>query len=111
MSTSLLYHAFGVRGYDYHSTQYREGAVILSVSQPRERQCCSACGSARVFSKGRVSREFRAVPIGGKPVRVRLGMARVRCRDCHRERQVAIPFAGPRKTYTYGFARYVVDQP
>ncbi|MEK6261277.1 MAG: ISL3 family transposase [Planctomycetota bacterium] len=109
MSTSLLYHAFGVRGYEYHSTQYRVGAV----SQPRERLCCSVCcsvcGSARVFSKGRVSREFRAVPIGGKPVRVRLDVPRVRCRDCHLERQVAIPFAGPKKTYTHSFARYVLD--
>jgi transposase len=109
MSTSLLYHAFGVRGYEYHSTQYREGAVILSVRQPRDRLCCSACGSSRVFSKGRVRREFRAVPIGGRPVRVRLDVPRVRCRDCHRERQVAIPFAGPKKSYTRGFARYVLE--
>jgi len=109
MSTSLLYHAFGVRGYEYHSTQYHEGAVILSVTQPRDRLCCSACGSSRVFSKGRVRREFRAVPIGSKPVRVRLDVPRVRCRDCHLERQVAIPFAGPKKSYTNGFARYVLE--
>jgi len=29
MSTSLLYHVFGVRGYRYVKTEYREGAVIF----------------------------------------------------------------------------------
>ena len=27
MSTSLVYHAFGVRTYDYRRTEYKDGAV------------------------------------------------------------------------------------
>src|SRR3989304_2728357 len=35
MSTSLLYHAFGVRGYRHVKTEYLEGEVILPIEQPR----------------------------------------------------------------------------
>jgi hypothetical protein len=36
MSTSLLYHAFGVRGYTYRKTEYVDGSVIFTIEQPRE---------------------------------------------------------------------------
>ena len=29
MSTSLLYHAFGIRGYDYVNTAYEQGCVLF----------------------------------------------------------------------------------
>ena len=35
MSTSLLYHAFGIRGYRYVRTDYLEGEVIFTIEQPR----------------------------------------------------------------------------
>jgi hypothetical protein len=31
-STSLLYHAFGIRGYDSVRTGYRDGQVIFSIA-------------------------------------------------------------------------------
>ena len=37
MSTSLLYHGFGVRGYRYVKTEYVEGAVVFTIEQPRGR--------------------------------------------------------------------------
>src|SRR5260370_20067841 len=33
MSTSLLYHAFGIRGYRYTRTDYCEGDVVFTVEQ------------------------------------------------------------------------------
>ena len=33
MSTSLLYHAFGVRDYRYVNTEYVEGGVIFSIER------------------------------------------------------------------------------
>jgi len=68
MSTSLLYHAFGVRGYRHVKTEYRKGAVIFTIEQPRESYRCPACGSRDVIGRGRNLRRFRSVPIGGKPV-------------------------------------------
>ena len=72
MSTSLLYHAFGVRGYEYRSTEYAKGGLTMTVEQPREAWCCSQCGGRHVHSKGGVTREFRSLPIGGKPVRLQM---------------------------------------
>jgi hypothetical protein len=69
MSTNLLYHAFGVRGYAYRSTEYAEGGVTLTIEQPRQTLCCSQCGGRKVHAKGGSAREFRALPIGGKPGR------------------------------------------
>ena len=72
MSTSLLYHAFGVRGYEYRSTEYSKGGITMTIEQPRAALCCSRCGGRHVPAKGGVTREFRTLPIGGRPVRLRM---------------------------------------
>ena len=53
MSTSLLYHAFGVRGYRYVKTAYVEGAATFTIEQPRVRTKGSRTkGSARTKGSG-----------------------------------------------------------
>jgi hypothetical protein len=37
MSTSLLYHAFGLVGYRYVKQSFQEGEVAFRIEQPRER--------------------------------------------------------------------------
>ena len=66
MSTSLLYHAFGLRGYRHVRTDYPEGEVVLTIAQEREKLHCPVCGSAEVTAHGGVTRLFRTVPIGRK---------------------------------------------
>lgn len=109
MSTSLLYHAFGVRGYRYRKTEYVEGAVIFTIEQPRESYRCSACGSEDVIGRGQNPRRFRTVPIGSKAVYLALAVPRVECRRCNVVRQVKIGFADPRVTYTKAFQRYALE--
>lgn len=109
MSTSLLYHGFGLRGYRYVRQTYQEGKVIFHIEQPRERLRCSACGSANVWAQGSVERTFRTVPIGSKPVAIVFKVARVRCFDCDKMRQVKISFARPQKHYTRIFERYALE--
>jgi hypothetical protein len=64
MSTSLLYHAFGIRGYEYVRTDYQDGRVIFTIMQEPEDWRCSACGAREVHSRGHVERCFRSLPIG-----------------------------------------------
>jgi transposase len=109
MSTSLLYHGFGIRGYRYVKSQYVDGMVIFHVEQPRERLCCSACGSQDVVLRGRSERLFRHVPIGGKLVWIQLAVPRVGCQSCGCVRRVKVTFADPRRRYTRAFARYVLE--
>jgi transposase len=109
MSTSLLYHGFGIRGYRYVCTDYFEGEVLFTIEQERSSLRCSACGSARVTCHGGETRLFRSLPIGNRKTQVLLQIPRVECHDCHRTRQVPIDFAEPRRRYTHAFERYVLD--
>ena len=109
MSTSLLYHAFGIRGYDYVNTAYEAGRVIFTIAQRRHTYRCSVCGSHNVLLHGQQVREFKAVPIGGKPVRVVLPIPRVECSRCQVTRQVPVNFADARRGYTKAFERYALD--
>lgn len=109
MSTSLLYHAFGVRGYRYVKTEYVEGNVILTVEQTRNSYRCPVCGSADVIGRGLSRRQFRTVSIGGKRVYLVLAIPRIECRCCNAVRQVKVEFADPRRSYTRSFAQYVLE--
>jgi transposase len=109
MSTSLLYHAFGIRGYSYTRTDYQNGQTIFTIRQEPEACRCSACGSPEVQSRGQVERRFRTVPIGSRATFVVLPIPRVECHACGVVRQVKIPFADPRRSYTKAFERYVLD--
>jgi transposase len=109
MSTSLLYHAFGIRGYQYTRTDYQGGQVIFSIHQEPHTCRCPACGSRDVKPRGHVERRFRAVPIGRKATVVTLPIPRVECPACGVVRQVEVSFADRRRTYTRAFERYALE--
>jgi transposase len=109
MSSSLLYHGFGVRGYRVVRTRYVFGSVIVEIELPPEKRCCAHCGSRDVHSRGTTSRLFRSVPIGMKPVYLELAVPRLYCWSCHTMRQPELGFAAPKKHYTRAFARYVLE--
>jgi hypothetical protein len=60
MSTRLLYHGFGVRGYRCVKTAYVEGAVAFTIEQPRESYACPLCGSGDVIGRGRNGRRRKS---------------------------------------------------
>lgn len=109
MSTSLLYHAFGIRGYEYVRTGYQGGQVIFTIHQEHETCRCSGCGGRDVLPRGHVARRFRSLSIGGRATFVVLPIPRVECRACGVIRQVEIPFADPRRGYTTSFERYALE--
>jgi transposase len=109
MSTSLLYHAFGVHGYEHLKTTFKEGRVMFMLRQKRESCRCSACRSWDVIRHGEQERTFWTVPIGRKPVILQVAIPRVECRACGVIRQVRLSFADPRYGYTRAFERYVLD--
>jgi transposase len=109
MSTSLLYHAFGIRGYDYVRTEYHDGQVTFTIRQEPETYRCSACGSSQVISRGQAERRFRSLPIGSRATCVILPIPRVECLACGLVRQVEILFADQRRSYTKPFERYALE--
>lgn len=109
MSGSWLYQAFGVRGYEYVSTSFEQGKMIVRVSQRRESLRCSAFGAEHVHVKSHLTRRFRTLPVGHKAVWLELPIAKVWCQECLTTRQVEVTFAKPKKHYTKTFARFVVE--
>src|SRR5262249_53222166 len=108
MSTSFLDHAFGVRGYRYVRTDYQDGRVIFTIEQEPETCRCSACGCKRVISRGQVPRRFRSLPIGSRATFIDLAIPRVEYLACGLVRQVKVPFADSRRSYTKALERYVL---
>jgi transposase len=109
MSTTLLYQAFGIRGYEYRRTDYFEGRVCFTVGLPRERLRCPRCGSAAVHAQGHKDRFLQTIPIGLKPTFLLVQVPRVLCFNCATTRQATVPFAEPRRTYTRSFERYALE--
>ena len=109
MSTSLLYHGFGIRGYEYVRTRYREGEVEFTIRQDPTTLRCPVCGSRDVNRRGEIWRYFRTLPIGRKPVWIALPIQRVECLICDLIRQVRVGFARPKRSYTKSFERYVLE--
>lgn len=109
MSTSLLYHGYGIRGVKYKKTEYRNSKIIFWVEQPRQHMKCATCHSKDVILRGGKYRRFRSVPIGKKAVEIMFFVHRLQCHKCGDLRQAKIPFADPNKRYTRSFARYVIE--
>lgn len=108
-TTSLIYHAFGVRGYRVRRTEYVGGEVHVTIEQPDSKLRCSVCRSRRVIRRGGRTRRFRGLPIGPRRVWFVLLVPWLECKHCGVVRQAEIPFAPGQHSYTKRFARYVVE--
>ncbi len=109
MSTSILYHGFGIHGYRYTRTRYRDGAIIFTIEKDPLSLRCPCCKSGQVIRRGFQTRWFHTLPIGRKQIYIKLDIPRVFCRLCSVVRQIIIGFADARFTYTKSFERYVVE--
>jgi transposase len=109
MSTSILYHGFGIVGYRYKSTSYQEGDLVFTIEKERTSLRCPCCKSAEVTRRGALPRWFKTVPIGNKRVYIKLYIPRVFCRLCGIVRQISLGFAEDRRTYTRAFERYALE--
>ncbi|OWK34173.1 transposase family protein [Fimbriiglobus ruber] len=109
MSSTLLYRAFGFRQYDCVRPTTADGIMTLHLWQDPTHDRCSYCQSPDVIRHGAEERTVRTVPIGGKPVDLRLPVPRLGCRNCGRIRQAAIRFTRPFRRFTHAFERYALS--
>ena len=109
MSTSLLYHGFGLIGYDYVRTRYEGRSITFTIRHKRSKLRCPVCRSRKVIMRGTTRRRFRSIPIGFKNVFFDLDVQRVGCLRCGTIRQVSLGFADPRFSYTRAFERYALE--
>jgi transposase len=109
MSTSLLYHGWGVRGYHELAVGFHDAAIHFIIEQNAETFCCSHCRCRTVMKAGQAPRQFRSLPIGGKSVCIELSIQRLWCANCGKTRQAKVAFADPGRSYTHAFERYALE--
>jgi transposase len=109
MSTSLLYHAFGIQNYLYTSTRYEGGATIFTAKPNPDKLRCPNCGTPKIVRKGTTVRKFRMEPIGSRRSFLEAIIQRVLCLVCGIIRQCDLPFADSRRAYTKRFERYALE--
>lgn len=109
MSTSIIYHAWGIYGYDFCKVTFEDGAMIFHIAHKAKRLRCSVCQSNSLIGRGTTSRQFRSLPVGSRPVFFKLNVQRVECQDCKSVRQVKLNFADPRVSYSKRFERYALE--
>ena len=109
MSTSFIYHAFHLIGYQYLSTKYCQGKVIISIQKNPSKQCCPDCKSSEFICRGKIHRLIKTLPIGKKTVFLDVTIQRIQCMICNCVKQEKLEFADPKKTYTRSFERYVLE--
>ena len=109
MSQSILYHAFGIRGVTYRSTDYIGNAVIFNAETTDHYVPCSACGHRVCIFKGQKMKFLRMPPIGRKQALLRVTMHRLQCKSCESMWWPQLPFIRGTARYTRSFAQTVLD--
>jgi transposase len=109
MSTSLLYHAFGLpTGYEHQRTYFEGGSIKFVIGERREHLRCSNCNSRNVIQRGSQLRQFRTLPIGERAVWIQFAVPRLECKACRSIRQAKVRFADGSKRYTKRFRKLVL---
>ena len=110
MSTSLLYHAFGIRGVKYISTKNINGSIIFHAEATSSIERCPECNSWKTHrKKGTKNRFLRMIPIGTRPSFLNLKIWRILCEDCQSLRWPKLPFTEGKKRHTRRFSQFAID--
>lgn len=109
MSTSILYHAFGLKGIEYRATHYHGRYVVFSAEMSTRKVVCPGCGNSRIIYKGRKRRQFWMPPIGRKRCILDLLIHRVQCTQCGKLWWPRLSFLIGKHSFVRSFALQVLD--
>ena len=109
MNPSDLYHQHGVREQICTCAEYGSKTIVLHIKTKEDKFYCTHCKNENVIKSGVVVRDFHTVPVGGKPMVLRMRVQRLECKDCGHVCQEHIHFAAQQTTYTRRLAKYAVE--
>ena len=109
MSTSMLYHAYGIKGVQYNSTQYKDGCVFYSAEMTEKEIPCPKYHCKESHFKGQKSRQFKMVPIGFKKCFLNLILHRLKCTGCGYQWWPRFSFMKGKHQMTRAFIQYAFD--
>jgi transposase len=109
MSTSILYHAFGLKGIRHTSTHFKSDALIFRAEMTDDFIRCPKCGFRQASFKGQKTRWFFMSLIGRKKCMLVLDYHRLKCLDCGTLWWPSLPFMVGKHRYVRSFALTVLD--
>jgi transposase len=109
MSTSILYHAYGLKGIEYKATHHLADTIIFSAEMNDQWVRCPRCGCRHTSFKGRKHRWFYMSPIGRKKCILDLTLHRLKCRLCSALWWPTLPFMTGTHRFVRSFALTVLD--
>ena len=110
MSPSLLYQAYGIKGYTCRKTEYKDSAITFHLYEKKDKTYrCPHCGGSHLIRYGMSCRDVHNLPIGSKRSYLCIHSQRYYCKDCQKAFQKDIPFVKGNTGYTYRFSRYVIE--
>jgi len=109
MSTSMLYHAFGISGVKYLATDYSGSKVTFHAEMTHQCLQCPKCSGSHFKFRGKYIRRFHMIPFGKKPCCLNLILHRVECRSCSHLYRPILPFMPKSRRMTRAFIRLAMD--
>ena len=109
MSTSILYHAFNLKGIEHVSTRFLGNAIIFSAEMTDSFTKCPRCGCRCSTYKGQKTRWFKMGPLGRKQSLLELQLHRLKCVKCENLWWPQLPFMDGKHRYTRSFALTALD--
>jgi len=109
MSTSMLYHAFGLKGIKYTAAHFVADRIVFSAEMNHQQVRCPICGCRKASFKGKRRRFFSMSPIGRKKCMLELILHRLKCRSCSALWWPTLPFMTGTHRYVRSFALTVLD--
>ena len=68
MTSSFLYHAWGLYTHECTREEYKGNTIILHIQTKEREKVCPRCGKRHLVKNGYRFRDFVGLPIGGKKV-------------------------------------------
>lgn len=108
MSTSILYHGWGLTEHTYLKTDFMLGVIWFHVEKKPEKRCCPECKSRDFSLAGKKVRHWKTVPIGLHPVTIVGHFHRLDCLGCGQLRWEDLGIGDPMKRYARNLGRYAL---
>lgn len=109
MSTSILYHAYGIKGIQYKSTHYENGSIIFSAEMDHQKISCQKCCHHNSHFKSQKIRRFKMTPVGSKKCYLDVVLHRLKCLSCGYQWWPRLPFMKGKFQMTRSFIQYAFD--
>ena len=109
MSTSILYHAFGLKGIHYESTRYFGDCILISARMNDQYVKCPQYAGRKAIFKGQKRRLLQMGSMGRKRCFLNLLLHRLKCRKCGHLFWPHPSFLEGKHRYVKSFALTVLD--